>query len=312
MVLPADVSKASGLRHALGELGLSPHNAAAIGDAENDHALLTAAECGAAVANSVEALKGRADVVTAGDHGAGVAELIDQLLADDLASWLPRLVRHRVALGARGDGQPFHAPAIGGRYRVLAREPAAVLAWVRAFVHELSAAGRQWALVVDCATQLPREKGAFPSNAVHAKTLDEVEETLADPQRSAIVECSALPEDARPAFARALAAQFNRLWGSAGRPHWVIWLDAAALLDRVDALPTDPRRSYGVVLGHAPADEPPPWLADFESATFVGPGGDSRLAAPGCTIRFEPTPEGLKFDGVAPAWSPKPTLETAS
>ena len=40
MVLPAGVNKASGLAAALEELGLSAHNAVAIGDAENDHALL--------------------------------------------------------------------------------------------------------------------------------------------------------------------------------------------------------------------------------------------------------------------------------
>ncbi|HEU0199075.1 MAG TPA: HAD family hydrolase, partial [Burkholderiaceae bacterium] len=40
MVLPASVNKATGLAAALDELGLSARNVAAIGDAENDHALL--------------------------------------------------------------------------------------------------------------------------------------------------------------------------------------------------------------------------------------------------------------------------------
>ena len=38
MVLPAGVNKATGLSVALEEIGLSPHNAIGIGDAENDHA----------------------------------------------------------------------------------------------------------------------------------------------------------------------------------------------------------------------------------------------------------------------------------
>ena len=42
MVLPTGVNKASGLRAALKELGLSPHNAVGIGDAENDEAFLEA------------------------------------------------------------------------------------------------------------------------------------------------------------------------------------------------------------------------------------------------------------------------------
>ncbi len=40
MVLPSGVNKATGLAAALEELRLSPHNVAAIGDAENDHAFL--------------------------------------------------------------------------------------------------------------------------------------------------------------------------------------------------------------------------------------------------------------------------------
>ena len=46
MVLPSGINKATGLAAALDELGLSPHNAVGIGDAENDHAFLAACECG--------------------------------------------------------------------------------------------------------------------------------------------------------------------------------------------------------------------------------------------------------------------------
>ena len=49
MALPQGVSKATGLQVALDMLRLSPRNAVAIGDAENDHALLQFAEVGAAV-----------------------------------------------------------------------------------------------------------------------------------------------------------------------------------------------------------------------------------------------------------------------
>ena len=53
MVVPAGVSKGTGLLAALTELGISPHNALAVGDAENDLALIDAAEVGVAVANAV-------------------------------------------------------------------------------------------------------------------------------------------------------------------------------------------------------------------------------------------------------------------
>jgi phosphoglycolate phosphatase (TIGR01487 family) len=85
MVLPAGVNKAVGLSTALSELGLSPQNTVAVGDAENDYDLLKSCGCAIAVANALPMLKEAADFVTKGDRGAGVVELIDMLIASDLA-----------------------------------------------------------------------------------------------------------------------------------------------------------------------------------------------------------------------------------
>jgi hydroxymethylpyrimidine pyrophosphatase-like HAD family hydrolase len=84
MVLPSGINKASGLAAALDKMKLSAHNVVGVGDAENDHAFLHACECSAAVANALPTLKESVDLVTKKDHGAGVVELIDQLVDDDL------------------------------------------------------------------------------------------------------------------------------------------------------------------------------------------------------------------------------------
>ena len=84
MVLPASVDKASGLRAALDELALSPRDVVAIGDAENDQAFLAICGCGVAVANALDAVKAGAGHVTRGEAGAGVREIIDSLIAEDL------------------------------------------------------------------------------------------------------------------------------------------------------------------------------------------------------------------------------------
>jgi hydroxymethylpyrimidine pyrophosphatase-like HAD family hydrolase len=84
MVLPTGVNKATGLRVALEELGIDPKDVAAIGDAENDHSLLAATGFGVAVANSVAALKERAQLVTSRARGDGVVELMDRILATEL------------------------------------------------------------------------------------------------------------------------------------------------------------------------------------------------------------------------------------
>ncbi len=91
MVLPSGVNKATGLRAALEELGISLHNVVSVGDAENDHSFLRISECAVAVANALPALKERADVVLDAPRGAGVTELIDRLLADDLMQYEPKL-----------------------------------------------------------------------------------------------------------------------------------------------------------------------------------------------------------------------------
>ena len=85
MVLPSGINKATGLAHALQELGETAAATVALGDAENDHAFLAACGCGVAVANALPSLKSRAHLVTRGTHGDGVIEVIDELLANDFA-----------------------------------------------------------------------------------------------------------------------------------------------------------------------------------------------------------------------------------
>jgi hydroxymethylpyrimidine pyrophosphatase-like HAD family hydrolase len=85
MVLPSGVNKASGLRAALKELRISAGETVDIGDAENDQDFLALCGCSAAVADALPALKKRVDYVTAGQSGTGVMELIERLLASNLA-----------------------------------------------------------------------------------------------------------------------------------------------------------------------------------------------------------------------------------
>jgi hydroxymethylpyrimidine pyrophosphatase-like HAD family hydrolase len=100
MVLPSNVNKATGLRVALERFGLTVEQAVAVGDAENDHAFLDACGVAVAVSNALEPLKEKCDVVTTGDHGRGVIELIDRLLSDDLSSLGPRRPREKAVARA--------------------------------------------------------------------------------------------------------------------------------------------------------------------------------------------------------------------
>jgi len=81
MILPTGINKATGLKRALKALEISPKLTVGVGDAENDHALLDFCGFSAAVGNALPVLKEHATVVLQRDHGAGVTELIDSILA---------------------------------------------------------------------------------------------------------------------------------------------------------------------------------------------------------------------------------------
>ena len=108
MILPAGVTKGTGLLEALSELGLSPHNAIGVGDAENDHSLLDACEVGVAVANAVDALRAHADMTLARPDGEGVTDLLAGPLLAGRAHLHPR--RWQITLGTDDDGEPVTLP----------------------------------------------------------------------------------------------------------------------------------------------------------------------------------------------------------
>jgi HAD superfamily hydrolase (TIGR01484 family) len=89
MVLPTGVNKATGLSAALAKLGYSCRETAGIGDAENDESFLKVCGASAAVANALEVLKHQVNFVMRGARGAGVAELINQLIDNDLKALAP-------------------------------------------------------------------------------------------------------------------------------------------------------------------------------------------------------------------------------
>jgi hydroxymethylpyrimidine pyrophosphatase-like HAD family hydrolase len=99
MMLPSGINKATGLSQALRRLNLTGEQAVGIGDAENDHAFLNSCAVSVAVANALPALKEKCDLVLTSDHGRGVVEIIERLLADDLRSLGARRPRQAVTAG---------------------------------------------------------------------------------------------------------------------------------------------------------------------------------------------------------------------
>ena len=112
MVLAPGTNKASGLAHALRELGLSCKNVIGVGDAENDHAFLRACGLGAAVGNALPAVKDDADLCLHGAHGGGVVELVDLIVDDTTLLMPPR--RHDLLVGVDRDNREVYLTAFRG------------------------------------------------------------------------------------------------------------------------------------------------------------------------------------------------------
>ncbi|WP_026379241.1 HAD family hydrolase [Afifella pfennigii] len=223
MVLPPGVNKASGLKAALAELDISRHNTVAVGDAQNDHAFLSACGCAAAVANALPALKEEADLVLSGDHGRGVAELIEELMAKDIA--MVPTARHGLLVGTGEDGEEIFLPPqsctlLAGASGAGKSQFATLLTERMAerdfefcvFDPEGDYEGLQNAVGVG-------ERNTPPAAAEAAKLLRETGVNV-------VVNALALPREERQALFAELLPPVAELKARSGRPQWIL-LDEA-------------------------------------------------------------------------------------
>jgi len=251
MVLPAGVNKATGLRAALAELNLSPHNAVAVGDAENDHAFFNICECAVAVANALPAVKEKADIVTFGDHGAGVTELIEEMLADDLASRESGpLARHNIPLGKNAEGKtialsPFRVSALAVGTSGSGKSTA-----VAGLVERLRAAKYNFCIIDPEGDYDSVESAVVLGNTGHAPTIDECLQLLNKPDQNAVINLLGVKLEDRPWFFLSLFSRVREMRARTGRPHWLI-VDEAHHAIPASWRPTDqnlPERLEGVVM----------------------------------------------------------------
>jgi HAD superfamily hydrolase (TIGR01484 family) len=230
MVLPSGVNKASGLQVALSELRLSPHNTVGVGDAENDHVLLGMCECSVAVANALPALKERADLVTSGSHGAGVEELIEKLLSEDLASLAPRLKRHRILLGRTKNGEEFCLEPYGPRLAIAGPSGGGKSTTVAAIVERLVEKKYQVCLFDPEGDYDEFERFVTLGGPQRVPGASEALEVLNTLEHSLSINLLGVPLADRPPLFLSLLSRVQELRATTGRPHWIIIDEAHHLL----------------------------------------------------------------------------------
>jgi hydroxymethylpyrimidine pyrophosphatase-like HAD family hydrolase len=230
MVLPSGVNKATGLKAALDELGLSPHNAVGVGDAENDHAFFSLCECSVAVANALPSVKEQADWVTRGDHGAGVIELCEELLRDDLREIEPRLQRHSILLGVRENGDEVRLQPYGVNILIAGPSGVGKSTLAGGFLERLAERGYQFC-IIDPEGDYSNFEGAIVlGENRRAPNVDEVLELLNQPSQNVVVNLLGIALDHRPPFFAGLLPRLQELRATRGRPHWTVVDEAHHLL----------------------------------------------------------------------------------
>ncbi len=221
MVLPAGVNKATGLTEALRELRLSPRNVVAVGDAENDHSFLKLCELSAAVANALPAVKETVDIVTRGDHGAGVAELAAGLMENDLAGPRERPERRSLEFGA-SDGQPISLPAFGGCVLICGPSASGKSTVAKRIVESIRDGGYQFCLVDPEGDYEALSGAVIIGKADAAPTIDEAMQLLEDVGVNGVVSLTATALSDRPSFFVELLAKLLQMRTRYGRPHWLV------------------------------------------------------------------------------------------
>jgi hydroxymethylpyrimidine pyrophosphatase-like HAD family hydrolase len=309
MVLPAGVNKATGLTAALQELTMSPHNVTGVGDGENDHALLTLCECGVAVANAVPMLKETADLVTTKDHGAGVVQLIDDMVSDDLSQYDTRLARHHILIGTRENGEEVRVSPYGSNILLTGSSGSGKSTLAGGILERLAEQGYQFCIIDPEGDYESFEHAVTLGTAEHAPTADEVFQLLEKPDVNAVVNLIGLPLHDRPAFFVGLLPRLQELRVKTGRPHWIVVDETHHLLpaDWEPATLTLSHKSSSMMFITVHPDQVArEVLRDIDVVIALGdqPAETLRLFGKGRGESLRPFPRTALAPGEALVWNP--------
>lgn len=222
MILPAGHNKATGLAAALDKMTLSPHNVAGIGDAENDHAFLELCACAVAVANGLPMVKEKADFMTQGEAGQGVAELIGEIVANDLVKREGLLARHHLLLATKEDGAELRIPPLRANLLLAGPSGGGKSTIVGGLLERLAESHYQFC-VIDPEGDYENLHGAMTlGQPDRPPTVEESWGLLKNPQDSLAINLVGVAFKDRPEFFVSFLTRLQELRAKTGRPHFVI------------------------------------------------------------------------------------------
>lgn len=236
MVLPPGVNKASGLLAALRHLKLSPHNAVGVGDAENDHAFLEICGCSIAVANALPAIQQKADWTTKGERGAGVEELIAELIESDFAKRKSPAQRSALPLGLRADGSSVMMHPVGETLMIAGTSGSGKSTLTTAIIDNLASRHYQFCIIDPEGDYEEIESAVVWAAADPDPNFSEALALLESPSQNVVINFVGVAVENRPKGFQRLLQALASLYQTAGRPH-VLVVDEVHHFHR--ALPAD-------------------------------------------------------------------------
>ncbi|HBE30525.1 MAG TPA: phosphoglycolate phosphatase [Cyanobacteria bacterium UBA11368] len=307
MVLPSGINKAAGLKAALDQLKISPHNVVGVGDAENDHAFLNLCECSVAVANALPMVKERADFVTNNSRGAGVVELIDKLIASDLEDLATEIKRHDILLGSKEDESEVNIKPFGTSILLAGTSGGGKSTLATAVLERIAEENYQFCIFDPEGDYENFDNGIVLGDSKREPSVKEVLDVLENPNQNAVVNLLGIPLKDRPGFFAQLLPQLQEMRSRVGRPHWIVVDEAHHLMPASwnPAVLTLPQKLNGMLLITVhPEHVAPAALLSVDDIITVGQFPEEKIEEFCNSIdEFPPnmTPQNLE-PGEALAW----------
>jgi Helicase HerA, central domain len=203
------------------------------------------------VANSIQTLKERADIITGAPNGRGVEEVIDRLLLDDLRGAPNRLMRQPIPLGAAANGAKLSIDSYDTSLVIAGPSSSGKSTIMLGLLERLTEADYQVCLIDPEGDYSQIENIVTLGSSERPPNISEIFQILNNPKSSLIVNLLGLPLADRPVFFASLFPKLQELRAKTGRPHWIILDEAHHLLPKErggQAIAVIPQQLTGVIL----------------------------------------------------------------
>jgi hypothetical protein len=206
------------------------------------------------------------------DHGAGVAELIDRLIADDLGDAAPGLARHHVELGT-AELASIAIDPYAANLMVCGTSGSGKSTLTTGLLERLCKTGYQFAIIDPEGDYASLDQAVVLGGPQREPLVEEVLDVLRDPASSVVVNLLGVAVAHRPeCFARLILAIAD-LRARTGRPHWLVIDEAHHLLPAA----WEPANDAGMVRTHGtiyvtvhPGSVAPAILGTIDTLLAVG------------------------------------------